>query len=97
MFIRLFPADFILANQVFKEGGPFLAEQVCAGETSVTANNNQFVNTQVNGNTSTAVIESDAFELTPITSFVYGTFAGPVSAYFDKPGAWLTKNGLMIL
>lgn len=63
---------------------------------NLTANNTQFVNTQVNGNGSTAVIESDAFELTPIASFVYGTFAGPCSSYFDKPGAWLTENGIQI-
>ncbi len=45
----------------------------------------------------TATIESGAFELTPISSFIYGIFGGPASSYFDKPGAFDdTQNGILV-
>ena len=65
-------------------------------EFSLSSNTDKFYNTQINGDETIAVIESEPFVLSPVSSFVYGTFAGPVSAYFDKPGAWLTENGLMV-
>lgn len=65
-------------------------------EFKLSSNSTQFFNTQIDGNTTIAVIESNPFVLTPVSSFVYGTFAGPVSAAFDKPEAWLTENGLMV-
>ena len=63
---------------------------------NLSSNSTQFFNTQIDGNATIAVIESEPFVLSQISSFVYGTFAGPVSAFFDKPGAWLTDNGLMV-
>ena len=65
-------------------------------EFMLSSNSNKFFNTQIDGNATVAVIESEPFELIPISSFVYGAFAGPVSAAFDKPGAWLSENGLMV-
>lgn len=65
-------------------------------EFRMSPNTDKFFNTQIDGNATIAVIESDAFELTEMTSFVYGTFAGPVSAFFDKPSAWFTDNGLQV-
>lgn len=65
-------------------------------EFRLSSNTDKFFNTQIDGNATIAVIESAPFVLTPVSSFVYGTFAGPVSAAFDKPGAWLTDNGLMV-
>lgn len=60
------------------------------------ASSTKFINTKVNGNEGKIVLESDPFVLTPVSSFVYGAFAGPVSAYFDKHEAWLTDNGIKV-
>lgn len=78
--------------------GDATADQLITTDTefNLTSNTDKFFNTQVNGNTTTAVIESDSFVINPVSSFVYGTFAGPVSSAFDKSGAWLTENGLMV-
>ncbi|MBZ0255637.1 hypothetical protein K8I31_06220, partial [bacterium] len=86
-----------LSGWTVVEGNATADELITADDGfNLSSNSTQFFNTQVNGNDAIAVIESEPFELTPITSFVYGTFAGPVSAYFDKPDAWLTENGLLV-
>lgn len=56
----------------------------------------RYFTTGANGNAGTATVESSAFELTPITSFVYGIFGGPASARFNKPGAQDSDNGLFV-
>ena len=79
--------------------GNLTAEQLIATDEEVwfTPNGTKFFSTLVQeAGGDTAVVESDAFVLTPLTSFVYGTFAGPASSHFDKPGAWESGNGILV-
>ncbi len=66
------------------------------GDSLLASNSTAFFSTQIDGNATTAVIESEPFVAAPMTSFVYGAFAGPVSAAFDNDGAFLTENGLRV-
>lgn len=92
-----FDADTNLEGWTVVEGSA-TADDLITEDTEfrLTSNSDKFFNTQIDGNSTIAVIESDPFVLTEISSFVYGAFAGPASAAFDKPGAWLTDNGLMV-
>ncbi|MEW6235552.1 MAG: hypothetical protein AB1656_09215 [Candidatus Omnitrophota bacterium] len=59
-----------------------------------TAYGTHFIQTTIAG---TATLESEAFELTPISSFIYGVFGGPASSHFDKAGAYGdSDNGIMV-
>lgn len=61
---------------------------------AATSYSTNYIETTVGG---TATLVSDAFELTPVSSFVYGVFGGPASSFFDKPGAFGDEqNGILV-
>lgn len=56
----------------------------------------QFLTTKVSGNADKVTVESDAFVLTPISSFIYGLVSAGGSggsSYWDNPGAFGSDNG----
>ena len=63
---------------------------------SNTPSGTKFFSTLITGNQDKTAIESDAFDLAPISSFVYGQFAGPASAKFDNPSVWSGENGTYV-
>ena len=79
-------------------GGDLTSGQLIVQDTGLSATpySTSYLTTQVNGMGDTATIESDSFELTPAGSFIYGTFAGPASSRWDKPGAHGSDNGIFV-
>ncbi|MDP8244886.1 MAG: hypothetical protein P9L94_12440 [Candidatus Hinthialibacter antarcticus] len=47
-------------------------------------------------NAGTVVLESDVFALEPVNSFIYGTYAGPVSSRWDIEGLNGSDNGAYV-
>ncbi|MBN2325525.1 MAG: hypothetical protein JXR73_00125 [Candidatus Omnitrophica bacterium] len=92
-----FEEDPPLSGWTILSGG-LTADQLVSEDAEINSTyySTRFLNTNVNGLTDVAVIESDAFELTPISSFIYGTFAGPASSRFDKPGSHDSDNGIFV-
>lgn len=79
-------------------GGDLTAEQLIVTDTGLNATpySTKYLTTQVNGLGDKATIESEPFVLTPISSFIYGTFAGPASSRWDKPDAHDSDNGIFV-
>lgn len=78
--------------------GNLTAAELVATDTGLDATpyGTKYLTTGVNGLSDTATIESDAFELAPIGSFIYGTFGGPASSRWDKPDANDSDNGIFV-
>ncbi len=78
--------------------GNLTADQLIGVDTGLNATHysTQYLTTQVNGLSDKATIDSDPFELTPISSFIYGVFGGPASSRWDKPEAYDSDNGIFV-
>ena len=70
--------------------GNLTASDLIVDDNGVLPYTSKYLATTTSG---TATIESDAFTLTPVSSFIYGTFSGEASSRFDNPGFRGSDNG----